>query len=262
MYGISGFTNRSSTFACSTTFPPYITITVVGELGDDAEVVGDHHDRHLVLGLQLLHQPQDLRLRGHVERGRRLVGDQDLRVVDQRHRDHHALAHAARELVRVVVDALVGARDLDLLEDVDRLLPRLLLRDVLMDQGRFLELPPDRLHRVQRRHRVLEDHPDRAAADLPHARLARAEHLLALEEHRAPDGRLPRIDEAHHGEERDALPRAGLADDAERLPLVQLEADAGDRLDDAVVRPERGAEVLDFESGSHQLGRIRGSRKP
>ena len=55
--------------------------------------------------LQALHQVEDLRLRGHVERGRRLVGDQQVGVVDERHRDHHALAHAARELVRVVVDA-------------------------------------------------------------------------------------------------------------------------------------------------------------
>ena len=84
---------------------------VVGELGDDAEVVRDHDDRHVELLLQLVHQAQDLRLRRHVERGRRLVGDQELRVVDQRHRDHHALPHAARELVRIVVDALVGARD-------------------------------------------------------------------------------------------------------------------------------------------------------
>ena len=82
------------------------------ELGDDAEVVRDHDDRHVELALQVLHQVEDLRLRRHVERGRRLVGDQDLGVVDQRHRDHHALPHAARELVRVVVDALVGARDL------------------------------------------------------------------------------------------------------------------------------------------------------
>jgi hypothetical protein len=29
----------------------------------------------------------------------------------QRQRDHHPLAHAARELVRVVVDALLGCRD-------------------------------------------------------------------------------------------------------------------------------------------------------
>ena len=32
------------------------------------------------------------------------------RVARERHRDHHPLAHAARELVRVVVDALLGRR--------------------------------------------------------------------------------------------------------------------------------------------------------
>ena len=50
-------------------------------------------------------QLEDLRLHRHVERRRRLVGDQQLGVVDERHRDHHALAHAAGELVRVGVDA-------------------------------------------------------------------------------------------------------------------------------------------------------------
>ena len=58
-------------------------------------------------------QLEDLRLDGHVERGRRLVGDQHVRVVDERHRDHRALAHAARELVRVVACADVGVRDAD-----------------------------------------------------------------------------------------------------------------------------------------------------
>jgi hypothetical protein len=51
---------------------------------------------------------QDLRLDGHVERGGRLVGDQQRRVAGQRHGDHHALAHAARQLVRVL--AWRGAR--------------------------------------------------------------------------------------------------------------------------------------------------------
>ena len=49
---------------------------------------------------------QDLRLDRHVERGRRLVGDQQARRARQRHRDHHALAHAAGELVRVGAHAL------------------------------------------------------------------------------------------------------------------------------------------------------------
>ena len=49
---------------------------LVGDLGDDAEVVGDHDDRGAVVVLQLVHQLEDLRLRRHVERRRRLVGDQ------------------------------------------------------------------------------------------------------------------------------------------------------------------------------------------
>ena len=92
---------------------------VVGDLGDHAEVVRDHDDRAAELLLQPFDQRQDLRLRGHVERRRRLVGDQEVGIVDQRHRDHHALAHAARELVRVVVDASLGARDADGLEQLE-----------------------------------------------------------------------------------------------------------------------------------------------
>ena len=57
------------------------------------------------LGAQRAHQLEDLRLDGDVERGGGLVGDQEPRVAGERHRDHHALAHAARELVRIVVEA-------------------------------------------------------------------------------------------------------------------------------------------------------------
>jgi hypothetical protein len=45
--------------------------------------------------LKIAEQRQDLRLHGDVERGRRLIGDQQLGIVGQRHRDHRPLAHAA-----------------------------------------------------------------------------------------------------------------------------------------------------------------------
>ena len=73
----------------------------VGDVGDDAEVVGHEHDARVGPLAQLLHDLQDLRLDRHVQRGRGLVGDEHRRVARERHRDHHALAHAARELVRV-----------------------------------------------------------------------------------------------------------------------------------------------------------------
>ena len=52
----------------------------LGGLGDDAEIVGDQHDRRAGLLLELQHQVEDLRLDGDVERGGRLVGDQHLRI--------------------------------------------------------------------------------------------------------------------------------------------------------------------------------------
>ena len=51
--------------------------------------------------LQIADQRQDLRLRRDVERGRRFVGDQHPGIERQRHRDHGALALAARQFVRI-----------------------------------------------------------------------------------------------------------------------------------------------------------------
>ena len=73
-----------------------MTSDLVGDVGDDAQVVGDDDDRGVELGLELPDEVEDLRLDGHVERGGRLVGDQQRGAVDQGHRDHDALAHAAR----------------------------------------------------------------------------------------------------------------------------------------------------------------------
>ena len=83
----------------------------IGHLGDDAEIVGDQQQRQAHPRLQLAQQVEDLRLDRHVERGRRLVGDQQRRFAGERHRDQRALAQAARELVRVVVDPRAAVRE-------------------------------------------------------------------------------------------------------------------------------------------------------
>jgi len=52
----------------------------VARLGHDAEVVSDHQHRHPQVGLQVVYQVEDLRLNGHVQRGRRLVGHEQPRL--------------------------------------------------------------------------------------------------------------------------------------------------------------------------------------
>ena len=77
-----------------------------------------------VSACSLPHQREDLRLDRHVERRGRLVGDQQRRLAGHRQRDHHALAHAARELVRILAQALRRGRNLHQLEHAQRLRSR------------------------------------------------------------------------------------------------------------------------------------------
>ena len=82
----------------------------VRDLGDDAEVMRHEKHRHAVAPLQLHDQFQDLRLRRDVERGGRLVRDEQRRLQRERHRDADTLALAARELVRIGVEQSLGIR--------------------------------------------------------------------------------------------------------------------------------------------------------
>jgi hypothetical protein len=63
--------------------------------------MGNEQHRHAELLLRVLQELENLRLHGDVKRGGRLVGDQQVRLVGERHRDHHALALPAGELMRI-----------------------------------------------------------------------------------------------------------------------------------------------------------------
>ena len=116
------------------------------------------------LSLQLVDQLEDLALDGHVQRRGRLVGDQQLGLAGQRHRDHHALLLAARHLVRVGMQPPLGLGHADLDEQFLGARQRLLAAQAQVLDQRLDELRADREHRVQRLHRVLEDAGDLLAA--------------------------------------------------------------------------------------------------
>ena len=120
--GARGGRRARATAACSTIWPAYMTAT-----SSAASATTPMSCVMMIIAISCssrrsLEQVEDLGLDRHVERGRRLVGDQQLRVAGERDGDHHALAHAAGELVRVVVEAPCGVRDADLLEQLDRAL--------------------------------------------------------------------------------------------------------------------------------------------
>ena len=94
-------------------------VHAVGVARDDAEVVRDDDDRDAEPARQILHQLEDLRLDGDVERGGRLVGDEQLGIAGKADGDHHALAHAARELMRILVEPAFGVGDADQGQQLD-----------------------------------------------------------------------------------------------------------------------------------------------
>ena len=91
----------------------------VGDARDHTHVVRDQQAADAALAAQAADQRQDLVLHRDVERGGRFVGDQQLGFSGERDGDDDALAHAARKLVRKLLDANLRVRDSDLAQQVE-----------------------------------------------------------------------------------------------------------------------------------------------
>jgi len=100
----------------------------------------------------------------------------------------------------------------------------------------------DALARVERGKRVLEDH-GHLGAQAAHPTLAVLGDVLAVEDDLA-GGRLDELEDRPAGR---GLAAARLADDAERLALLDLEADAVDGMQQALRRVEVLGQVVDFQ---------------
>ena len=98
------------------------------DLGHYAEVVRDEEHGHAVAPLQLDDEFQDLRLCGDVERGGRLVRDEERRLERERDGDADALALPAGELVRIRTQQPLGIGQRDLAQQARGARPSLIFR--------------------------------------------------------------------------------------------------------------------------------------
>jgi hypothetical protein len=171
----------------------------VGDLADHGEVMRDEEHGETVRTPQSLQQRQDLCLHGHVERGGRLVRNQQPRPVHDRHRNQNPLALAAGKLMRIVAQAALGLRQRDLAHRVEHPPGDFGFSQAGMVRlHRLCDLLAHAHHWVQRRHRLLKDHGQIAAAPPPHLRLRQPQQvnihrpvgLTRREEHSAADVRL------------------------------------------------------------------------
>ncbi len=216
--------------------------------GYHAQVVGDQDHRRPTGPLQAADQVEDLRLDGDVEGGGRLVGDDQVRLGNEGHGDDDALPHAAGQLVRETARPRGRILQADLGERRLGARPRLPAPQAPVTGQRLGQLRADPQVWVERRHRVLEDHADAPAADLPQVALAAGEQVGPIEAGTAALQAPRRAgDEPEQGQASHALARAGFAHDAERLAAVQAERDAFHGAHDAVARVEVYGQVLDLE---------------
>ena len=233
----------------------------VGDLAHDAEVVGDEQHRHVEPALQLGEQLQDLRLHRHVERRRRLVGDEEVGLVGERHGDHHALALAAGELVRIGAEPAFRVADADEVEKLERAGARLAVGQAAMQLQDLADLPLDGVERVERGHRLLEHHGDVVAAHAAHLVLVGGDQVLALEQDAAGRVMRGRVgQELEDRERRDRLAGARLAHQRHRLARHDVERDAVDRQHVARALAEGDGEVLHGEERLCHRNVFRGSK--
>ena len=221
---------------------------LVRHAGDDAQIVRDEHDGHVVLALQVTHEVEDLRLDRHVEGRGGFIGDEDGGFAGQGHGDHGALQHAAGELERILPGALVRLVDARHGQQLRGPRPRLAAAHAAVYLQRLRDLIAHPHGGVQGGHRVLEDHAHLGAAHVLAVDHRAFEEIVPVEARRAAgDAARRHGDEAHHALHRDGLAAAGFADDGERLAGMHVERHPPHRLHGAAVGGELHLKVAHFE---------------
>src|SRR3954447_5933165 len=218
----------------------------VAGLGHDPEVVRDQEQRRAEALAQVGEDAQDLRLDDHVERGRRLVRDEQLRAQHKGEGDHDPLPHAAGELVRVLTEA--RRRDSHPSERLKRAAADLAvahLRFVLLQ--RLLEVVLDPHQRIETRHRLLEDEAEVGPTKLAELLRGHADEVPAAIDDRAVGFcALREQSEDPASERRLAAPR--LPDETDDLAFVDRQRDAVDGAYGSSRRPVVDAEAADVDN--------------
>src|SRR6266436_3786879 len=205
----------------------------VAHLGDDAEIVGDENQRDAAFLLDVLQDLEVLGLDGDVEIGRRLVGDDQLWFPRHGDRADDPLAHAAAHLMRVLAHAHLRRGNAHRPQQVSHSLPQRAPTRALMMIGWFSDLPVDAEERIQRGHRVLQDHGNLSTTDATHLARLFCRQLLPGKFDAAADNARCRGKQTDDRQAGRGLAASRLADEPDRLAFAKRKADPVDRFDHA-----------------------------
>src|SRR5262249_50026987 len=202
----------------------------VAQVTHDRHGMGDEEVGQPEVTLQLLEQVHDLRAHADVQSGYRLITDNKFRPQHQGPGNADTLTLSAGKLVRVTAEG--GFIQAHSAHNFSCGLLQLRCRGapaISMDQQGLGDNLCNTHTRVERSERILEDdlHVAAQAAQLAGSRL---ENVMAVEINLAGGW----FDEAQEHPAQGRLAAARLADQPQRLTLVDLEGDAVDRMDDTL----------------------------
>ena len=222
----------------------------VCRFGDHAHIVRHQHHRGAMIAAEPLQQRRDLGLDGHVQRGCRLVRNDEIRFSCKRESDHHALPHAARKLMGVMVDPDLGRGNSNLPQQFEGANPRFLRPHRQMGADRLRQLVANGQHRMQGCQRVLEDGADALPAKPAGSFRIEIVNAFAVQPDlaaRNPAGRIEEADDRCSGQ---GFSCAGFPDHTEDLPRRDVETHPVEGRERSMARVEDNMEVADAEEGS------------
>ena len=239
----------------------------VGNAPHQVQVMADQQQRHAQACLQFLEQVENFQLHGHIQRRGRFVGNQQFRLVGQGHGDHHPLALPAGQLVGQGLEAFARLRDADHFQQLQGARSGLLAGQALVQQKDFIDLLFDAVQRVQRRHRLLEDHRNAVAANALQGFFVLLQQVLAFMADAAAGVLGQGVGQQAQDRVRShRLARAAFTDQRQRLAFADVETDAihhpvdlvaGYKLDDQVAHFDQVLFTHVTSSGRRRRGRIR-----
>ncbi len=230
---------------------------LLAHLRDHPEVVADEQHRGVELGLQAGDEVEHLRFDGRVESGRRLVEDQQRRVLRERHRDHDALLHPAGQLMRIAVHDGARIGDLHLRERTEREIRRFVVLDAAYREH-FGDLLPHADRRVERRAGILVHHRHVVRTQFAQLGTRQRDDVAS----RNPDLARPNAPVARQiADDRERsrrLAAARLADEPVRMPALDRQRHAAQHLPLDAAYPIGDVDVDELErrlecgSGAHR----------
>ena len=227
----------------------------VGDMLHHRQIVRDENHGEFHLAGEVAEEVQNLRLDGDIQRGDRLIGDDELGLDGQRACDGNALALAAGKLVRIF--AHEPRRQTDFFHQRADRPGQVGLGDFAVDLNRLGERGVNGHARVERGVRVLKNHLEIGTCGAQFLAAHVGEGSAA-----ESDGAGGRLDELQDGAAQSGFAAAGLTDESKYLALGQAQrhvVDCFDRAGDFAeqnpfLHREVGFQVVNLEVGvAHRL---------